>query len=188
MSPDTRAMRRDAAIAEAFELYKGRLMSTIRRRTRDSAEAEDVLQDVYTEFITTYDLNSAIDVVIESVGAWLARVAQNKILDRFRRRRTETNYRDRTVTAEGSKDDRVKAELTPDDEFTRTYIRKELIAAIDQLPDEQREVFVMHELEGKTFEEMSAKTGVSLNTLLARKRYAVLALREHLKEVYDELE
>lgn len=154
------------------------LRSFIRRRIQDQEDAEDILQDVYEEYLEATDLGP----VIESLSGWLARVAQNRILDRFRKRKTQQNYID-----EVSKSEQPVAP-GPEEDWAATWIREALIAAVEALPQEQRTVFVMHEIEGKTFEQISIETGIGLNTLLARKRYAVQSLREQLKEIYDELE
>lgn len=153
------------------------LRSFIRKRTDSEPEADDVLQDVYETYLEATDLGLAI----ESAGAWLTTVAKNKILDRFRKKKSEQNYED-------AQDYEEQFSAGPEDEWTASWIRTALVAAIEELPPEQSEVFVLHELEGKSFEEISAQTGVNINTLLARKRYAILFLREKLKEIYDELE
>jgi RNA polymerase sigma factor (sigma-70 family) len=161
-----------------MESQRGQLLSGIKRLVRDNAEAEDVLQDVFAEFVETYDLGLAF----ETVGGWLARVARNKVLDRFRRKKTQDEYR---LLIQSAADQKLASD--PEEERTREFLRTQITAALETLPPEQREVFVQHELEGKSFEEISAITGISVNTLLSRKRYAVLALRNYLKEVYDEL-
>ncbi|HTL12634.1 MAG TPA: RNA polymerase sigma factor [Bdellovibrionota bacterium] len=175
-------MKRDEALTAAVEIHGERLLSVIQRRVRDRAEADDIYQEVFEEFVEAYDLG----VVIETLGAWLARVAQNKILDRFRRRKTRKAHRDAVVAEAGSAEP-TSAER-PDEDLTRRLLRSEIAEALDMLPKEQREVFVKHELEGKSFEEIARETGVKVNTLLSRKRYAVNFLREHLKEIYDGLE
>ena len=154
---------------------RGRLLAFIRKMTRDEVEADDVFQDVFAEFIEAYDLG----VTIETVGAWLISVARNKILDRFRRRKSREQY----AKERGSDE----PEAADPNEWMRNWLRIEIIEAIENLPPEQKEVFVLHELEGKSFEEISRETGVNMNTLLSRKRYAVQNLREYLKEIYDEL-
>jgi RNA polymerase sigma factor (sigma-70 family) len=167
--------KRDEALTSAVQAHGGQVLSVIRRKLQDEVEAEDVFQEVLEEFMTSYD----VGLVVESVGAWLVRVAQNKVIDRFRRRKTESTYR----AAKES-----EPVETSGDEWTSQWLREEMADALDLLPEEQRTVFVKHELEGKSFEEIAAETGTNINTLLARKRYAVLFLREHLKEIYDELE
>ena len=140
-----------------------------------------MLQDVFAEFVEAYELGQAI----ETLGAWLVRVAQNKILDRFRRRKTQRDY-EASVLATGNTEQ--TSASRPDHEWMRAWLRTEIVNALEMLPEEQRDVFVKHELEGKTFAEIATETGVSMNTLLSRKRYAVLFLRNQLKEIYDELE
>lgn len=136
-----------------------------------------MLQEVYEDYLEAYDLGQ----VIESLGAWLARVARNKIIDRFRKKGSETSYQDELVAMAEE-----ELEQSVEDETERAILREELAEAIALLPPEQRDVFVKHELEGKTFEEIARETGININTLLARKRYAVSFLRQHLKEIYDE--
>jgi RNA polymerase sigma factor (sigma-70 family) len=174
MKQQSNTAARDQALAEAVETHKKGLLSVIRARVRDQGEAEDVLQDVFEEYIEAYDLETAI----ESIGAWLYRVARNKIVDRFRRRKTESNFREKNPAQEGA----------DDTGFLQRFLQEEILAAIELLAPEQREVFVMHELEGKSFQEISGITGVSTNTLLSRKHYAIGFLRKQLKETYDELE
>jgi RNA polymerase sigma factor (sigma-70 family) len=169
---------RNRALTETVESQRARLMSVIRRMIGDQAEAEDIAQDVFAEFVEAYDLG----VAIETIGAWMIRVARNKVLDRFRRRKTQEEYR---LQTESSTEDEEAAD--PGNDWLRESLRKGIIAALEELPPEQRDVFIRNELEGKSFEEIAAETGVGVNTLLARKRYAILALREHLKEIYDEL-
>lgn len=147
-------------------------MAFIGRRIRDEVEAKDISQEVFVEFLAAYD----VGVAIESLGAWLVRVAQNKIIDRFRRKKTEAEYREEALEIE---------EQIAANDFE---VREAILTALSSLPQEQRDVFMKHELEGKSFEEIAKESGENINTLLSRKRYAVLTLRELLKEVYDELE
>lgn len=168
---------RDQTIEDAVEAHSGQLLALIRSMVRDQIETEDVYQDVLEEFIATYDIGAAV----EKLGAWLMTVARNKILDRFRRKRTREEYQ-RNAAAEGAQT------ASADEEWQRTFIRERISEALDMLPDEQREVFVMHELEGKSFEQIRVLTGAPLGTVLARKRYAINFLREYLKEIYDDLE
>jgi RNA polymerase sigma factor (sigma-70 family) len=181
VSDPIRTEKRQQALTALIESHRARLLSIIRNRIRDQVEAEDVLQDVFAEFVEAYDLGQAI----EALGAWLVRVAQNKILDRFRRRKTQSEY-EASVRATANPEQ--PSVSRPDDEWMRAWLRAEIFNALEMLPKEQRDVFVMHELEGKTFAEMATETGVSLNTLMSRKRYAVRFLRNQLKEIYDELE
>ena len=167
--------KRKQILAGVTSEERGRLLAFIRKMTRDEIEADDVFQDVFAEFIEAYDLG----VTIETVGAWLMSVARNKVLDRFRRKKTREQY------AQDQKAN--EPEQADPNEWMRNWLRIEIVEAIENLPPEQKEVFVLHELEGKSFEEISQETGVNMNTLLSRKRYAVQNLREYLKEIYDEL-
>jgi len=151
-----------------------RLRNFIRRRVADPRDAEDVLQDVFTELVEANQLL----MPIEHVSGWLFRVARNRIIDLFRRKKGESLDLDDLLPS---------PEAGPDAEFARGALLEELEAAIAELPDEQRDVFVAHEIDGKSFKEMAAESGVSINTLLSRKRYAVLHLRERLQRTYDEL-
>lgn len=175
----TKSEIRDREVAELVKNQRGRLLSFINRQVRDRFEAEDVFQDVITEYLEAYDLGEAI----ESLSSWLVRVAQNKIVDRFRRKKIRTDYQE-SLIEQPSEDSGER----PDDEWERAWLRTEILEGLSLLPDDQREVFVKHELEGKSFEEISTETGVGVSTLLSRKRYAVLFLREYLKEIYDEYE
>jgi RNA polymerase sigma factor (sigma-70 family) len=179
----------DAPIGEVIEREQSRLRNFIRRRVPDPLDAEDVLQDVFSELVEANRLLMPID----HVTAWLFRVARNRITDLFRKKRPE-----RLSAADvGRREDDVETwrleDLlpSPDDGpealYERAVLLDELEAAIDELPDEQREVFVAHELEGRSFKALAAETGVSVNTLLSRKRYAILHLRERLQPTYDEL-
>jgi RNA polymerase sigma factor (sigma-70 family) len=169
-----------------------RLGSFIRRRVRDPADAEDILQDVFSEFVDAYRLPASI----EQASAWLFRVARNRIIDRFRKKREQSataRAKDR-VDDEGN-EGAYRLELAlpstdagPEAEYARSVLLSALQQALEGLPDNQRQVFVGHELEGRSFKDMAAQSGVAMNTLLARKRYAVLHLRARLQAVYDELE
>lgn len=181
MGPKTRSDQRAQALAEAVKNHGGGLLSMIGGRIRDEIEAQDIAQDVFTEFLEAYDA----DQVFDSLRAWLMKVAQNKILDRFRKRKTESSYRE-TFTAENTTQP-TSLDL-PDDDLTRTWLRGQMADALAACPLEQREVFILHELEGKSFEEIAAITGRNTNTLLSQKRYAIQFLRDYLKEIYDEFE
>lgn len=173
----TKALESEAEILATVKRQRGRILSFVQRMLSDQAEAEDVLQEVLAEYVEAQGLGS----VIESASAWLSRVARNKVLDRFRKRETQAAHK-RAVEAESEEG------FSPTNEWMRDWMRAEIADAIALLPPEQREVFVRHELEGESYEQIATDTGVPINTLLSRKRYAVLALREYLKEVYDELE
>jgi RNA polymerase sigma factor (sigma-70 family) len=182
---------KDSEITAAVLRERTRLGGFIRRRVADAGEAEDILQDVLYEFVQAYRLPEPI----EQVSAWLFRVARNRIIDRFRKKKEEplAEHRDADdfEAAEGAW--RLDLMLPaggdgPEAAYARSVLLETLQQALDELPEKQREVFVAHELDGVSFKEMAAATGTGLNTLLARKRYAVLHLRERLQAVYDELE
>lgn len=182
---------RDGDLAAVVLRERSRLGRFIRRRVLDPADAEDILQDVFQEFINAYRLPTPI----EQAGAWLFRVARNRIIDRFRSRRLDPllqrSWEPETADGEGTQ--RLDFALpatdgSPEAEYVRSALLLALQQAISELPDDQREVFLAHELEGRSFKDMAAQSGVRLNTLLARKRYAVLHLRHRLQAVYDELE
>jgi RNA polymerase sigma factor (sigma-70 family) len=177
----------DQRLSEAINRERGRLRNFIRRRVADEAEAEDILQDVFYELVEAYRLMKPI----EQVSAWLFRVARNRIIDFFRRKRPETGSAPGATDAEGNEltsweDLLPSADAGPDAVYARTVLLEQLDAALDELPEEQRDVFVANEIEGRTFQELSVETGVSINTLLSRKRYAVLHLRRRLQSIYDE--
>jgi RNA polymerase sigma factor (sigma-70 family) len=154
----------------------------------DRREVEDVLQDVFFELVEAYRLMKPI----EEVGAWLFRVARNRIIDRFRKKRPEsstmtTPIRDTEEGDIGSLEDLLPSpDAGPEAAYARGVLLDELDAALEELPGEQRFVFVAHELEGRSFRELASETGVSVNTLLSRKHYAVLHLRRRLQNIYDE--
>lgn len=171
-------------IAETVSRERGRLANFIRRRVPDASEAEDILQDVFFEYVEAYRLPEPI----EQAGAWLYRVARNRIIDRFRKKREEP-LPQVPGEEEGEhwlEDVLPSAESGPEAAFARAVLLEELLATLSELPQEQRDVFIAHELEGRSFNELAAEKGVAVNTLLARKRYAVLHLRARLKTIYDE--
>ncbi len=178
----------DRRIAETIEREQGRLRNFIRKRLPDRRDVEDVLQDVFFELVEAYRLMKPI----EQVGAWLFRVARNRIIDRFRKKRPESSAMTPPITDDeegdfGSLEDLLpSAEAGPEAAYARGVLLEELDAALEELPEEQRFVFVAHELEGKSFRELASETGVSVNTLLSRKHYAVLHLRRRLQNIYDE--
>ena len=174
----------DRFIAEALERDEPRLRSFIRKRVLDSSDAEDVLQDVFYELISAYRMLKPV----EQVSAWLYRVARNRITDLFRRRKTESLNEPAGDEAGTLEDLLPSAEAGPEALCARTVMLEALDEALDELPENQREVFVAHELMGRSFKELAEETGVSVNTLLSRKRYAVLQLRERLRELNESLE
>ena len=176
----------DERISEAIDRDKTRLRNFIRRRVADPSDAEDILQEVFYELVETYRLMKPI----EQVGAWLFRVARNRITDLFRKRKPEESTNDPVVAEEGElgtlEDLLPSRDAGPEAAYARTVLLEELEHALAELPDEQREVFLAHEIEGRSFKDLAVETGLSVNTLLSRKHYAVIHLRERLREVYDE--
>jgi len=176
----------DDRISEAIDRDKTRLRNFIRRRVADPSDAEDILQEVFYELVETYRLMKPI----EQVGAWLFRVARNRITDLFRKRKPEESTNDPVVAEEGElgtlEDLLPSRDAGPEAAYARTVLLEELEHALAELPDEQREVFLAHEIEGRSFKDLAVETGLSVNTLLSRKHYAVIHLRERLREVYDE--
>jgi RNA polymerase sigma factor (sigma-70 family) len=185
----TRAMtaERDQRISEAIERERPRLRSFIRKRVADARDAEDILQEIFYELIEVYRLMKPV----EQVGAWLFRVARNRITDLFRKRKREL-ARTEPMAVEEKGEPVILEDLLPSPDtgpeaaYARSVLVQELDAALDELPEEQRDVFIAHELEGRSFKELAAETGLSINTLLSRKHYAVLHLRERLQDIYDE--
>jgi RNA polymerase sigma factor (sigma-70 family) len=179
-------LEQDQRISEVVKREQSRLRNFIRRRVPDSRDAEDILQDVFYELVEANRLLMPVD----HVTGWLFRVARNRITDLFRKKTPEL-FGD---TALGDEDGELlqiedllpSPDAGPEALYFRNLLLDELEAAVDELPEQQREVFVAHELEGRSFKEMAAANGVSVNTLLSRKRYAVLHLRERLQSVYDE--
>ena len=187
LSIEPMAGEQDRRITEAVEREQNRLRAFIRRRVSDQGDAEDILQDVFSELVEAYRLMQPI----EQVGAWLFRVARNRIIDLFRKKRPEISTDDPIAVAEDGDvlllEDLLPApETGPEAVYARTLLLDELDEALEELPEEQREVFVAHELEGLSFKKLAAETGLSVNTLLSRKHYAVLHLRRRLQAIYDE--
>jgi RNA polymerase sigma factor (sigma-70 family) len=181
------ALDRDDRIAKVVEREQSRLGRFIRRRVPDARDAEDILQDVFCELVEANRLLMPID----HVTGWLFRVARNRITDLFRRR-TPGRFGDAPVRDEEDEPIRFEdllpsSDAGPEALYARTVLFEELAMAVEELPREQREVFVAHELEGRSFKEMSAATGINVNTLLTRKHHAVLRLRERLRSLHDEL-
>ena len=183
----------DQRLTEAIGREQGRLRNFIRRRVADEADAEDILQDVFYELIEAYRLMKPI----EQVGAWLYRVARNRIIDGFRKKKPGPFSNAIPANAANDPDaiegDSLSLEemlpspdAGPEAAYARSILLEELESAVDELPDDQREVFLAHEVEGLSFKEISADTGVSVNTLLSRKHQAVLHLRRRLQSIYDD--
>ena len=168
------ASRPDDQLADLVDRERPRLRSFIRRRVPDPRDAEDILQDVFSALVEANRLLMPID----HVTAWLFRVARNRITDLFRARTPELlDVQDLLPSPDAG----------PEEEYARAVLLEALEQAIADLPADQRDVFIGHEVEGRSFKEMAAATGVGVNTLLSRKRYAVLRLRERLRHVYDEM-
>ncbi|HTM39629.1 MAG TPA: RNA polymerase sigma factor [Terriglobales bacterium] len=176
----------DRRISVAVQKERARLRNFIRKRVANEADAEDILQDVFYEFVQAYRLMKPI----EQASAWLFRVARNRIIDLYRKRKHDP-LREEANSEEGGESARLQ-DLLPSPEFgpeaglARTLLLAELEEALEELPEEQREIFIAHEFEGRSFREISAATGVSVNTLLSRKHYAVLHLRRRLQDIHDE--
>ncbi len=176
----------DKRITETISQERGRLRNFIRRRVPDANEAEDILQDVFFEYVEAYRLPEPI----EQVGAWLFRVARNRIIDRFRKKREVALPEMPGEEEDGHWLEEVlpSADAGPEAAYARSVLLEELFAALEELPSEQRDVFIAHELDGRSFKELAAEKNVAVNTLLARKRYAVLHLRARLQTIYDEFD
>ena len=180
-------LEQDQRIAETIKREQSRLRNFIRSRVADPRDVEDILQDVFYKLVEA----NRLLMPIEHVTGWLFRVARNRIIDLFRS--TKAERLGDSVVIDDEDDELHFEDLLPspdggpDAEYARNALLHELELAIDELPKEQRDVFVAHELEGRSFEQIAAASGVSLNTLLSRKRYAVLRLRRRLQSIYDEL-
>jgi RNA polymerase sigma factor (sigma-70 family) len=177
----------DDQISEAIHREQPRLRNFIRKRVADPGDAEDILQDVFYELVEAYRMMKPV----EQVTAWLFQVARNRITDLFRKKKPEL-LADELVTT-NDEGERLRLEdllpspdAGPEAAYARSLLWEELEAAIEELPEDQREVFIAHEVMGQSFKELAAQTGVSVNTLLSRKHYAVLQLRERLQAIHDE--
>jgi RNA polymerase sigma factor (sigma-70 family) len=179
------AIEQDQRVSDVVKREQSRLRNFIRRRVPDPRDAEDILQDVFYELVEA----NRLLMPIEHVTGWLFRVARNRITDLFRKTKPESF----TDTAVADEDDELlqledllpSPDAGPEAVYARNVLLDALALAVEELPEDQRQVFVGHELEGRSFKEMAAGTGVSVNTLLSRKRYAVLHLRERLQSIYD---
>jgi len=176
----------DRQISEIMTRERSRLRNFIRRRVPDPYDAEDIVQEVFYELVEA----NRLLMPIEHVTAWLFRVARNRITDLFRKKKPESFSEAAVEDEDGQplqfEDLLPSPDAGPEALYVRSLLLDELELALDELPAEQRDVFVAHELEGRSFKEMAAETGVSVNTLLSRKRYAVLHLRERLQSIYEE--
>ncbi len=188
----------DRDITQVVVRERNRLHSFIRRRVPDAGDADDILQEVWFELVEATRLPQPFAQPIEQVGAWLFRVARNRITDRFRRnavRGATMAHPAQEAGSDGQYDEPTRSieellpapEDGPDALYARRVLLEQLDAALDELPAAQREVFLAHEIEGRSFQQMADETGVSINTLLARKRYAVLHLRERLRAIHQEI-
>ena len=176
----------DRQISETIVREQARLRNFIRRRVPDRSDAEDILQDVFSEFVEAYRLMRPI----EQAGAWLFRVARNRITDLFRKKKPEALPERQAFGEDGEaltiEDLLPSPDGGPETAYARAVLLEELEDALDELPEEQREVFIAHEFEGRSFRDLRAQTGLSVNTLLSRKHYAVIHLRRRLKSIYQE--
>jgi RNA polymerase sigma factor (sigma-70 family) len=182
----TSMTERDRQISEIIAEERSRLRNFIRRRVPDSSDAEDIVQEVFYELVEA----NRLLMPIEHVTGWLFRVARNRITDLFRKKKPVA-FSDAAVADEDGELLRIEDLLPspdagPEALYFRNVLLDELELALGELPDEQREVFLAHELEGRSFKELSAESGLNVNTLLSRKRYAMLHLRERLRSIYDE--
>ena len=179
------SLEQDQRISDVVTQERSRLRNFIRRRVPDPLDAEDILQEVFYELVEA----NRLLMPIEHVTGWLFRVARNRITDLFHKKKAESL----SDAAEGNEESLTLEDLLPSPYagpealYARSVLLDEIEDALDELPDQHRDAFVGHEIEGRSFKQMSATSGVSVNTLLSRKRYAVLHLRERLQSIYDEL-
>jgi|SRR5664280_2732769 RNA polymerase sigma factor (sigma-70 family) len=186
-SLDRMTLEQDRRISDAVGQEQSRLRNFIRRRVPDPRDAEDILQDVFYELVEA----NRLLMPIEHVSAWLFRVARNRITDLFRKKKPEPFSNSERLDEDGEvlflEDLLPSPDAGPEAIYARSLLLEELELALDELPEEQREVFVAHEIDGLSFKQIAAETGVGVNTLLSRKRYAVLHLRQRLQTIYNEL-
>lgn len=181
-SGDQRA-EQNRRISEVIQQERLRLLNFIRKRVDDEGDAEDILQDVFYELTEAYRLMRPI----EQVGAWLYRVARNRIIDRFRKKTPASEIALNHDQGVPRLEDLLPSpDAGPEALYARGVIFEELDAALEELPEEQRDVFVAHEMDGKSFKQLAEETGLSVNTLLSRKHYAILHLRRRLEAIYEE--
>ena len=184
IEPGEQRTEQNRRISEVIHRERRRLFHFIRKRVDNEGDAEDILQDVFYELIEAYRLMKPI----EHAGAWLYRVARNRIIDRFRKKRPEAE-----VPFSASEEEPLRLEdllpspdAGPEALFARSVLLEELEAALEELPEEQREVFIAHEMDGRSFKQIAEETGLSINTVLSRKHYAILHLRRRLEAIYKE--
>ncbi len=175
---------------QTFLKEKDRLLSFIRNRVSSTEEAGDILQDVFFQFVSGYETIESLD----RVTSWLFSVARNKIIDRYRRESARPKRADLALHSDSDDDTPITLQEilpdlgnTPEDAMLREVIWTAIMEALDELPADQREIFILNEMEDKSFREIAEATGISINTLLSRKRYAILALRKKLQQLYDDL-
>jgi len=186
MALERMALEQDQRISDVVKREQSRLRNFIRRRVPDPLDAEDILQDVFYRLVEA----NRLLMPIEHVTGWLFRVARNRITDLFRKHEPE-NFSEIEATDEGGEllqfeDLLPSPDAGPEAVYARSVLLEELDAALDELPEEQRQVFVAHEMEGRSFKELAQTTGLNVNTLVLRKHYAVVHLRERLEAIYDE--
>lgn len=180
----------EAIKRKTFLSEKDKLLGFIRHRVSNAEEAEDILQDVFVQFVAGFESIESVD----RVTSWLYSVARNKIIDRYRRDAARPQKADLEGISKTEDDapltlQEILPDLgnTPDAAYLRDVIWDEIMDALDELPQEQRQIFVWNELEERGFREIAEETGISINTLLSRKRYAIQALRKRLQQFYDDL-
>src|SRR5262245_8842217 len=180
------AAEQDQRILETVEREQSRLRSFIRRRVADAADAEDILQDVFFELVEAYRLMKPVELV----SSWLYKVARNRIIDLFRQEQKAIRADPSGIEVDGEEmtleDLLPSPDAGPEALYARTVLLEEIEVALDELPDEQREIFIAHEVEGRSFKELAVETGLSVSTLISRKHYAVLYLRKRLQKIYQE--
>jgi len=180
------AAEQDQRILETVEREESRLRRFIRRRVADTADAEDILQDVFYELVEAYRLMKPVELV----SSWLYKVARNRIIDLFRKE--QRVIRTDPIGMEIDGEETTLEDLLPSPDagpealYARTVLLEEIEVALDELPDEQRDIFIAHEVEGRSFKELAVETGLSVSTLISRKHYAVLHLRKRLQKIYEE--
>jgi RNA polymerase sigma factor (sigma-70 family) len=184
IEPGEQRSEQNRRISEVIHRERRRLFHFIRKRVDNDGDAEDILQDVFYELIEAYRLMKPV----EHASAWLYRVARNRIIDRFRKKRPEAE-----VPFNASEEEPLRLEdllpspdAGPEALFARSVLLEELEAALEELPEEQREVFIAHEMDGRSFKQIAEETGLSINTVLSRKHYAILHLRRRLEAIYKE--
>ena len=182
---ETMGSEQDHKISEVVTKEQPRLRNFIRRRVPDPDDADDILQEVFFEFVEAYRMMKPI----EHAGAWLFRVARNRIIDRFRKKKPR-KFEDTMDTEDGElislEELLPSSDAGPEAAYARNLLLDEIEDALEELPEAQREVFIAHEFEGRSFKELSAETGISVNTLLSRKRYAMLHLQQRLEKIHAE--